>query len=176
DARRGGGKCLVRRRRRDDDDVDVVGGDSRIVNRARGGLEGEVRGGLAVAGEMANLDAGALGDPFVAGVHHLCEIEIRENLGWKICTTAKEDRTHDTQETAALAGSGPSEFSGAAPEESGRRETAARSARMRAIISDCPISMARSMALAKPSASAPPWLFTTTPSSPRKTPPLSVRG
>ena len=38
---------------------------------------------FVVAGEVTDFDPGALQDPRIAGVHHFCQIEIGEDLGWK---------------------------------------------------------------------------------------------
>ena len=45
--------------------------DARRFQRARGGVEREVAGGLAFGGDVPLADAGARGDPLVAGVDEL---------------------------------------------------------------------------------------------------------
>ena len=67
------GEVMGRRHRGEDDEVDVVRPDSGVLQGPPGGLEAEVAGGNAPAGEAALFDARALADPLVAGVHQARE-------------------------------------------------------------------------------------------------------
>ena len=79
DLRGGGGKRVIRRRGRDDHEVDVGGRRMRRGQRARGGRGPERRGRLAVGGDMALLDAGALDDPLVGRVDQLGEFVVGDD-------------------------------------------------------------------------------------------------
>ena len=65
---RGGRKSVVGRRGRQHDQVDRLGVDAGIGERGLGRLDRQVGGQLAVGGDMALANAGALHDPFVGGV------------------------------------------------------------------------------------------------------------
>ena len=64
---------LVGSRRGEDDEVDVGCGDAGMVERAARRIGGEAAGRLAIAGDIAVADAGALDDPLVGGVDALRE-------------------------------------------------------------------------------------------------------
>ena len=64
-AGRGGGKGLVGRGGRQHDQVEVGRLHAGMVERALRGLDGEMRGELAVGRDVALLDAGTLLDPLV---------------------------------------------------------------------------------------------------------------
>ena len=66
--RRGGREGLVGRGGGEHDQPDLAGLDAGRGQRLAGGLGGQGAGGLALAGDMAGADAGALGDPFVGRV------------------------------------------------------------------------------------------------------------
>src|SRR6185437_2782286 len=116
--------------------------DERIARRAHG----EVRGGLALQRDIALTDSGALADPGVRGVDLLRQVVIGDDVV--------------RQEGAAADGTGSDHVKAAC---SSAGSMAPRSRVMRPLISACPMSIARSMAPAKPMASVLPWAFTTTP-------------
>ena len=62
-----------------DDGVEVAGAEARHLERPFGGAEREVGAGLALAHPVPLLDAGAGADPFVAGVHDLRQVVIRDD-------------------------------------------------------------------------------------------------
>ena len=65
----------VGRRRRDDDQVDVVVRHAGIRPApCAGRVHGEIGGVLALGGDVALPDAGALHDPLVGGVDHLATV------------------------------------------------------------------------------------------------------
>ncbi len=76
---RGRREGVVRRRGGEHDEVDVARLQPGILQRRAGGVEREVGGHLAIGGDAALLDAGALDDPFVGGVHHQREVGIGED-------------------------------------------------------------------------------------------------
>src|SRR5687767_9410330 len=155
---------MIRRRCADDDQIDFLRVDPRILERPARGDRGQVGGELALRGNMAFADAGALDDPLVGGVDHRRQIAIRQHLLRKI--------TPNPTNHAAL--HAPAAFMAGAAGSSGR-PTALSSAIMRTRPLRA-ISRARSMALAKPSASVPPCDLITIPFNPRNTPPFTLRG
>ena len=70
------GKRAIGRRRGADDEIDVDGIDAGAHQRLLGGGNAEVGGQLVVAGDVPLANAGALDDPFVAGVDDLRQIGI----------------------------------------------------------------------------------------------------
>src|SRR5690606_15773992 len=165
---RGGGKCVVGGRRRKHDEIDVPGIDLGILEGGPGGNDREIRGGLAVGGDAPLADPGTLDDPLVARVDHLGEFVIGENAFGQVCAAAQEHGTFDTQLTPTsstiAAGTSP------------RGSRALMSVLIRPTRSLRAMSIARSIALANPIASALPWLLTTMPLRPTKTPPFMVLG
>ena len=151
---------MVGRRGGEHDQVDGVGADSGMGEGGLGRGGGEIGGRLAVGRDMALADAGALGDPFVGGLEAAGQLGIGHHLLRQISAAADHLGTHDHQRaTTCGLDSVP----------------AAKLAKSSRIFSRdfCVImSTATPMALAKPSASVPPWLFTATPLRPRKMAPL----
>ena len=84
-------KGVVRRRGRDDDEIDVGGAEPGIGQRRLGGLAGERRGGLALGGDVALANAGALGDPLVGGVDHRRHFGVADHA----LRQARADAAHD---------------------------------------------------------------------------------
>src|SRR5580698_969118 len=159
-----GGKRFVGRRRGDDDQIEFARRNLRIGECGFRGFDGEIGCLLARLGDTALANAGALDDPFVARVDAFGEFGVGENGLRQIRAESDDLRTNNGHEAAAPAACVC------------RGTTAARSARIFGITSALAISIAISSALANPIASVPPWLFTTTPFSPRKIPPFAARG
>src|SRR3546814_11783356 len=90
---RGSGKGLVRRRGRTDDEVDVAGPHAGLRHRLAGRGGAEVGGHLAVGGDVALVDAGALTDPLVGGIDPLGEIRIGDDLCRQVGPTARDEGT-----------------------------------------------------------------------------------
>src|SRR5262249_35808599 len=140
-----------RRRGGHHDEVELARVDGRVAQRVARRLDRQVRGHLAVAHDAALADAGALADPLVAGVDAaLGDVGIGDDVVGQIRAEADDLRT---DHEAAASGSGW-----------GARW--ARSETIRWITPASAMSTAMSRALAKPSASVPPWLFTTMPLRP----------
>ena len=70
------------------------GGDARHLERALGGLEREIARALALAGEVALADAGALEDPLVGRVHDARESRVRDGLARDVVAGADDFETH----------------------------------------------------------------------------------
>src|SRR5262245_41084485 len=134
--------------------------------RRLGGVQAHRGGGLAVGGDAALVDAGALDDPLVGGVDGLRELLIGEHAAGQVAAAAEHDRAQHGHEIV------PSTRRG---DGASRR----LSARVWPILSSraCRTTWyPMSTALAKPSGSVLPWLLITMPLRPRKTPPLALRG
>src|SRR5690606_2048067 len=80
----GGREDEIGRGRADDDQLDLGGFDTRGFQRAHGGMEGQVPGGLALGGDVALADAGARRDPFVGRVDELREVVVGQDLGRQV--------------------------------------------------------------------------------------------
>ena len=74
DLGRGGREGLIGRCGSEHDEIDVARGDAGAVECSARGLGREAAGGLAIAGDVAAADAGALDDPFVGGVDAFGEL------------------------------------------------------------------------------------------------------
>ena len=83
----GGGKHHVWRHRRDDDDFDVRRGEAALGEAELCGFNGEIAGGDAGGDDVALADAGALGDPLVAGGDHGLQVFVGEEFGWDVGPT-----------------------------------------------------------------------------------------
>src|SRR5665213_2753905 len=153
-ARGGGGKGFVGCGGAADDDVDFARVHARVGQSLARRRQRQVRSLLAIAHHAALADAGALADPGIRGIHDLGQIVVGDDFLRQIGTTT-DDAGTDHAPTVP---------------------TRARSAVMRVLMSALAMVMAMSSAEAKPMASVPPWLFTTTPPRPRKMPPLAARG
>ena len=68
--------------------------DAGGFQRAHGGVVGEVAGGLAFGGDVALADAGARGDPFVAGIDELRQVVVGQHLFRQIAAGAGDTREH----------------------------------------------------------------------------------
>ena len=155
DAGRARREGLVRGRGGEDDEADLAGLDARRRQRLPRRLGRQRRGRLAVAGDVARLDAGALDDPFVRGVDPLGELGIGHPPRGQRRSGAGDPRPpHASTPFAA------------------RAETLARSSVILRVMSSRTIRAATRIALATPLSVALPWLFTTRPLRPRKTAPL----
>ena len=74
----GAGKDAVGGRGGHDDEIDVGRGDAGGVDGLAGRLFGQIAGGLPFH-DVPLLDAGALGDPFVAGIDHALQFGIGQD-------------------------------------------------------------------------------------------------
>src|SRR6266851_10172906 len=97
----GGGKGIVRRRGREHDQVDRLRIDSGIGNRGACRMDRQMRGELALGGNVALPDTGALHDPLVGSVYPRRQFGIGQNLLWQIGTAAEYNRTYCGHETAS---------------------------------------------------------------------------
>ena len=100
---RGRGKGVVRRRGRQHDQVDRLRIDPGIGERRARGVDRQMRGELALGGDMALPDAGALHDPLVGGVDPRRQFGIGQDLLRQIGAAAEHDRTYCSHETASCA-------------------------------------------------------------------------
>jgi len=75
----GGGKGLVRRRGREHDQVDRLRIDPGIGDGGACGMDRQMRGELALGGNVALPDAGALHNPLVRGVYPRRKFGIGQN-------------------------------------------------------------------------------------------------
>ena len=64
-----------------------------IGERRARGMQREVGGQFAGGRDMAFADAGALHDPFVGGLHRLCQFVVAENSRRQIAAAAEHHRT-----------------------------------------------------------------------------------
>src|SRR3546814_2042617 len=76
----GRGEDDVGRGRAEHDQVDLGGLDAGRFHRTHGGVVREVAGGFAFGRDVALADAGARGDPLVAGVDDLRQVVVGEHL------------------------------------------------------------------------------------------------
>src|SRR5690606_14029011 len=74
----------VRRGGADDDQVELVGAAAGGFQRAYRRVERQVHGGFAFRGDVALTDAGARGDPFVAGVDDLRQVVVGQHLAGQV--------------------------------------------------------------------------------------------
>ena len=88
------GKHQIRRRRSKGDEVDVPGTNARGFDGAPRRLLAKVNGGLPVSCNMPTLNAGAVANPLIRGVHHPLQIEVRQNLLWQVRTGSRDARIH----------------------------------------------------------------------------------
>ena len=100
---RGGGKGVVRRRGRQHDQVDRLRVDPGIGQRRARRIDRQMRGELALGGDVALPDAGALHDPLVGGVDPRRQFGIGQDLLRQIGAAAEHDRTYCSHETASCA-------------------------------------------------------------------------
>src|SRR2546426_545898 len=82
----------VGRRRAYRDELDVLGDEVRALQCLLVGLEGQVRGGLALVGDPALPDSAALEDPLVAGLHHLLEVGVGQDPLGRVRPDADDPR------------------------------------------------------------------------------------
>src|SRR6266851_6271667 len=79
-----GWKWTVGRRGADQDHVEVCRRDAGGVKRGARGLGRDLKRGRTRLRDVPLVDARALGDPLVGGVHHLFEVEVRDDLVWRV--------------------------------------------------------------------------------------------
>ena len=103
----GRGEGVVGRRRRENHHVDVrrrqAGPAERVARRG----DREIRGLLAVIGDVALMDPGPLHDPFMGRVDAFGELVIGDDPGRQVGAAAGDDRAARHQEAAASAATGP---------------------------------------------------------------------
>ena len=103
DRDRGRRKSVVRRRGRQHDQIDRLRIDAGMVERGTRGIDRQMRGKLAVGGDMALPDAGALHDPLVGSIQPARQFGIGQDLPRQIGAAAEHDRTFRSHETASCA-------------------------------------------------------------------------
>jgi len=96
-----GGKGMVRRRGAEHDQVDRLGVDPGIGQRRARRVDRQMRGELALGGDMALPDPGSLHDPLVRGVDPRRQFGIGQDLLRQIGAAAEHDRTCCSHETAS---------------------------------------------------------------------------
>ena len=101
DRDRGSGKGVVGRRGRQHDQIDRLGVDAGIGQRRPRRIDRQMRGELALRGDMALADAGALHDPFVGRVDLGRQFGIGQHPLRQIRAAAEHDRTYRSHETAS---------------------------------------------------------------------------
>ena len=103
DRDRGRRKGVVRRRGRQHDQIDLLRVDAGMVERGARGVDRQMRGELALCGDVALPDAGALHDPLVRGIDPGSQFGIGQDLPRQIGAAAEHDRTFRSHETASCA-------------------------------------------------------------------------
>src|SRR5207248_5855543 len=88
DPARYGREGPVWRRRAHQDHVQVFGRDARRVERRTRRFRRQLERGRAGLRDVPAADAGALDDPLVGRVHHLLEVEVRDDLFRRVYTDA----------------------------------------------------------------------------------------
>src|SRR5690606_2684810 len=68
--------------------------DAGRVQRARGGVEGQVAGGFALGGDVPLADAGPGGDPLVAGVDELRQVVVGQHLFRQVAAGTRDAGIH----------------------------------------------------------------------------------
>src|SRR3990167_2480583 len=152
----------IGRRRRDDDQVEIVRRSAGRRQRRFRRLRRKVGRTLIIRGDVALADAGALANPFVACVDDRRKIVIGHHVRRQIRSAASHHRL-DCHSAASSALPARSWTIAIVWATSLRNPLPTRPAAME-------------IAAATPFSSAPPWLFTTMPLTPRKTPPLTDEG
>ena len=89
--RRDGGKRKIRRRSGDNEQIDVFALRPASASAACGSMRRQRRRAFVLGRDMTHFDAGALGDPRIAGVEHFLEISVAQNPLWKIRPQASDD-------------------------------------------------------------------------------------
>src|SRR2546425_11137359 len=185
DEGRGGGQRHVRRNRRADNQVQVFGGNAGHVERLARRLHGELGSCLRRPGLTALLDAGALGDPLVAGVPHLRKVFVCDDLLGQRCAGAEnpcQDHIHSRFEYSKLeSGDGkrprrnpPASACGSNSRYPRESEAAARSRWIFSFTLPSANSAATRIAFLMAFAFEPPWQMMHAPRTPRSgAPPYS---
>src|SRR4029453_1320326 len=88
------GKHEIRRGGAESDEVYVFRIDVRGVQRAPRSTLGKIDCGFAFRGDVTALDARALANPFIVGVHHLLEVEVGEHFRGEMGSRADDSRVH----------------------------------------------------------------------------------
>jgi hypothetical protein len=88
--RAGRGKRHIGRHRRDDDEIDRSGVETGLFQRVAGGGQGQVGERLVVGRDPPLVDACALDDPLVRGVHHLREVVVRDHVLGRVGADARD--------------------------------------------------------------------------------------
>ena len=100
---RGSRKRIVRRRRRQHDQVDRLRIDAGVFERGTRGVDRQMRGILAIGGDVTLPDAGALNDPLVRRIETGGQFRIGQHLLRQIGAAAQHDRTFRSHETTSCA-------------------------------------------------------------------------
>ena len=66
----------------------------RVLYRGERGAIREIAGRLVVCGNVPLLDSGPRADPFVGGLDHLLEVEVRQDLVRQVASGADYARIH----------------------------------------------------------------------------------
>ena len=103
DRDRGRRKGVVRRRGRQHDQVDRLGIEPGVFQRRARRVDRQMRRELAVGGDVALPDAGALHDPLVRRFDTGREFRIGQHLLRQIGAAAQHDRTFRSHETTSCA-------------------------------------------------------------------------
>src|SRR5690606_31130252 len=140
-----------------------AGGGQRTARRARRQIGCQ----LALGGNVAAPDAAALANPFVGGVDSSGQLVVRHDALRQVSAAAENHGASHHHDAAAAAGGVP--LVRPAP-------TLAICSASIAFPPYLTMSTASPIAVAKPTASVPPWLLTQTPLSPRNIAPLYRRG
>ena len=100
---RGRRKGMVRGRGRKHDQIDRLRVDAGIGQRRARGMDGQMRGELAVGRDMALPDPGTLYDPLVGGIYPRRQFGVGQNLLRQIRAAAEHHGTYCSHETASCA-------------------------------------------------------------------------
>ena len=98
---RGSGKGVVGRRGPQHDQIDRLGVNAGIGQRRPCRIDRQMRGELALCGNMALADAGPLYDPFVRRIDLGRQFGVGQHPLRQIRAAAEHDRTYRSHETAS---------------------------------------------------------------------------
>ena len=173
----GGGESLIGGGGGEDDGADIGRGHAGLGEGGLGGLGGHEGAGFMRRGEMALADAGALADPLVGGIDGFGQLLVADEVFRQIGADtnqlgARADHVVALSRWRRNWRDGLCGVVHGGATSGGGGEMRANPSRMRSLNRWTTMSIPTSTACAKPSASVPPWDFTTTPLSPSSTAPL----
>jgi hypothetical protein len=93
---------VVRRRRGEQDQIDRLRLETRGGEGGLCGLDPHVGGELAGSGDAALVNAGALDDPFIAGVDLAGKLVVGEDALWQVAAAAEHDRARHRHDAAPM--------------------------------------------------------------------------